>query len=451
MTRRLVRSALAAVCLASAPVLPALPGVAGAEPAGLEARAKDFLALLAKEDFAGATRDFDDTMKKALLADKLEATWKGLIEKFGAFQKAGGARVVKAGQYEVVLVPCTFAKGTVDARVSFDGDKQIAGLFFTERKPAVPYTPPSYVRPDAFKESQIRVGSGEWELPGTLALPVGDGPFPAVVLVHGSGPNDRDETVGGQKPFRDLAGGLASRGIAVLRYEKRTRQYGAKVVASKEPFTVKEEVVDDAVAAVELLHKHPGVDGKRIVVLGHSLGGGLAPQIAAGDRNVAGLILLAGFTRPLEDMMVEQTTYVLSLDDSLPEKEKEARLDKLKEAVARIKDPKLARDAPAADLLGGGGAYWLSLRDYHPAEAAAKLRLPMLILQGERDYQVTMTDFANWKKALSGHNEVTFTSYPKLNHLFAEGEGKGKPEEYDKPSHVGPEVIDDIAGWIKKH
>jgi uncharacterized protein len=446
MNRTLVHSVLTLAGLAGAAGAPA-----AAEPTDLGARAKEFLGLLAKEDFAGATKDFDAAMKKALPADKLEATWKVLTAQFGAFQKPGETRVVKAGQYDVVFVTCAFSKATLDAKVSFNGDKQIAGLFFTPHKAPVPYTAPAYVRPEAFKETEVRVGSGEWELPGTLALPVGDGPFPAVVLVHGSGPNDRDEAVGGQKPFRDLAGGLASRGIAVLRYEKRTRQHGTKVVASKEPFTVKEEVIDDALAAVALLHKNPVIDGKRVFVLGHSLGAGLAPQMAAADPKIGGLIILAGFTRPLEDMILEQTKYLLSLEDSLAEKDKQARLDKLKELIDRIKDPKLAPDTPASDLMGGSGAYWLSLRDYHPVEAAGKLHCPLLILQGERDYQVTMDDFANWKKALAGHKDVTLKSYPKLNHVFAEGEGKGKPEEYEKPGHVAQEVIDDIAEWIKKH
>jgi dienelactone hydrolase len=446
MHSALVRSVLALAALAGAAL-----AVTAAEPADPQSKAKDFLALLAKEGFVAATNEFDATMKKALPADKLESTWKGLVEQFGPFQKAGESRVVKMGQYDVVLMTCTFAKGTLDARVSINGDGQIAGLFFAPHKAAVAYTAPSYVRPDAFKETEVRVGSGEWELPGTLALPAGDGPFPAVVLVHGSGANDRDEAVGAQRPFRDLAGGLASRGIAVLRYEKRTKQYGAKVAASKDPFTVKEEVIDDAVAAVSLLRKNPAIDGKRVFVLGHSLGAGLAPQIAAADPDVAGLIILAGFTRPLEDVMVEQIEYLLSLDDSLPEKKKQEGLDKLKEKVARVKDPKLAPETPASELMGGSGAYWLSLRDYHPTEAAAKVKQPLLILQGERDYQVTMTDFGNWKKALADRKDVTLKSYPKLNHLFAEGEGKSKPEEYQKPAHVAQEVIDDIAGWVKKH
>jgi fermentation-respiration switch protein FrsA (DUF1100 family) len=165
---------------------------------------------------------------------------------------------------------------------------------------------------------------------------------------------------------------------------------------------------------------------------------------------VAGLILLAANSRPLEDVILEQIEYVLSLQKGPDDKTKEA-LEKLKKQVERVKDPKLSADTPAAELpFGGPAAYWLDLRKYDPVATAAKLKQPMLILQGERDYQVTMTDFEGWKKGLKERKNVTLKSYPKLNHLFMEGEGKATPAEYDKAGHVAAEVIDDIAGWIKK-
>src|SRR5262249_23144105 len=146
------------------------------------------------------------------------------------------------------------------------------------------------------------------------------GPFPAVVLVHGSGPNDRDETILGNKPFRDLAGGLASQGIAVLRYEKRTRAHAAKL-AVKTP-TLDEEVTDDAVAAGKLLRRTKDVDPKRVFVLGHSLGATMAPRIGERDPDIAGLIVLAGATRPLEDLILEQVSYAFSLRGEPSEEDK---------------------------------------------------------------------------------------------------------------------------------
>jgi predicted alpha/beta hydrolase len=154
--------------------------------------------------------------------------------------------------------------------------------------------------------------------------------------VHGSGPLDRDETVFANKPFRDLAWGLASQGIAVLRYEKRTKQHAAKLGAIGGPWTLKEETIDDVLAAVALLRQTAGIEVTRIFVLGHSLGGMLIPRIGTRDAPIAGFIVLAGATRPLEDMILEQTTYLVSLEGSISQ-EKQAHLDEITKQVAHIK------------------------------------------------------------------------------------------------------------------
>jgi fermentation-respiration switch protein FrsA (DUF1100 family) len=420
------------------------------KPADLEA-ARAFLTDLARGEFGAATRNFDDTMKKALPADKLAAIWKDVQKQVGAFKKQAGARTEKLDKYEIVIVTCEFEKTSLWARVVFDRQGRITGLRFMP--PEVEYKAPAYVKKDTFHDTEVTVGDGDWALPGTLSLPSGDGPFAAVVLVHGSGPNDRDETILGNKPFRDLAWGLASHGIAVLRYEKRTRQHGAKLVKvlGKDGITIKEEVLDDALAAAALLRKTKGIDPKRVFVLGHSLGAMLAPRLGKEDAALAGLILLAAPARPLEDLFLEQVTYGMSLEGELTDKQK-AELEKFKQQVERVKDPKLSPTTPGSELpLGTGGAYWLSLRGYEPAKVAAGLELPLLVLHGERDDQVTMEDFAGWKKAMAGRKNAELKSYPKLNHLFAEGEGKSKPAEYQRVNHVAGEVIDDIAAWVKKH
>jgi len=202
---------------------------------------------------------------------------------------------------------------------------------------------------------------------------------------------------------------------------------------------------------VALLRGRKEVDEGRIFVLGHSLGALLAPKMATLDSGIAGLIIMAGPTRPLEDLVLEQFTYIFSLEG--PTESQREQLDKIKDQVARVKDPKLSRDTPAAELpLGMAAAYWLSLRGYHPAEVAAKLPQRLLILQGERDYQVTMEDFCGWQNALRQRPRAELKSYPKMNHLFIEGEGEGKakPSDYQKPGHVAKAVVDDIARWIKK-
>jgi uncharacterized protein len=442
----------ASVLLLATAVLLLLAGRAsGAQPTDQETAARAFVTALVKEDFAAATKNFDATMRNAMPADKLRATWKLIIGQVGAFKEQRTARSEKLENYHLVFVTCEFEKATLEAKVVFNVDKRIAGLFFVPPNRTMNYQAPAYVRRDAFQETDVKIGAGGWQLPGTLSLPIGDGPFPAVVLVHGSGPHDRDETIGANLPFRDLAWGLASQGVAVLRYDKRTRVHADKLVASGLPITIKEEVVDDALAAVDLLRKQRAIDSKRIFVLGHSLGAMLAPRIAAQDPDIAGLILLASPARPLEDLYLEQMTYVYSLEGPLSE-EKKAELTKIKAEVERVKDPGLAPNTPASELpLGVPASYWLSLRGDLPPQAAAKLAQPLLVLQGERDYQVISKDLALWRKELATRKAAELKSYPKLNHLFMAGEGRSRPTEYETASHVEREVVDDIAAWVKKH
>jgi dienelactone hydrolase len=418
----------------------------------LDAAANTFIDQLARNDFVAATNRFDATMNQAMPPAKLERVWQSLQGACGPFDRRGASYRESVTEYEIVYIPCQFQNKTLAAKIVFDQQKKITGLFFVPHRPNNAYQAPAYVDPTAFVESEITVGAAPWELPGTLAVPTGAGPFPAVVLVHGSGPNDRDETVGANKPFKDLGAGLASRGVVTLRYDKRTKVHGAKIANSKAPFTVRQETVDDAIAAVRLLKANPSVDDKRVFVVGHSLGAYLAPRIAAQDdqRLIAGFILLAGNTRPIEDLMWEQTNYIYRLDGKLSDTE-QAQLNQLKKMIDQVKSTDLADASPNTAILGATPSYWLDLRGYDPAQQAAGIDRPMLILQGERDYQVTMEDFRNWKQTLASHNDIRFKSYPNLNHLFITGRGKSTPTEYKTRGAVSESVIDDIVNWIDHH
>jgi dienelactone hydrolase len=417
--------------------------------APIETLAKDLVSALASGNYKEAVANFDGTMKNALPAEKLQEAWSSIIAQAGPFVEQAGIRRVKILQYDVIFVTCKFEKGVLDAKVVFDGNKQIAGLFFVPVQAPVSEKPADLVSTDTFSEKEVRVGTGQLALPGTLTLPKGQGPFAAVVLVHGSGPQDRDETIGPSKPFRDLAHGLASRGIAVLRYEKRTKAFPTQMAAINK-LTVKEEVIDDALAAAALLRENSQIDPNKVFVLGHSLGGYVVPRIGKLDSKIAGFIIMAGTARPPEDVVLEQFTYIFSLDGVITDAEK-ASLEQLKSQVAKVKDPQLSPETVAADLLlGAPAAYWLDLRGYQPAETAKELTCPMLILQGGRDYQVTDADFQLWKKVLSSRKNVEFKFYEGLNHLFMEGQGKSTPAEYEQAGNVSGVVIGDIAGWIKR-
>ena len=421
-------------------------------PGDVTSAGKQFVELLAKEDFAGAVARFDATMKTALPEPKLRETWQALQAQTGPFQKQLGARATKVAGYDVVLITCQFERTALDTKVVFNAKEQVAGLFFVPSQAAANASgPPPYARTNAFREKEFTVGRGEWRLPGTLTVPsAGGSPWPAVVLVHGSGPNDRDETVGANKPFRDLAWGLATKGIAVLRYEKRTKACADNLkVTGLAKFTVQEETIDDALSAVAQLRATDGLDPKRIFVLGHSLGGMVASRIGQADPQIAGLIILAGcLSRPLEDVMVEQARYLLSLK-AKSSAEENAWLAEFESAAAKVKKLTAADASSSTVLLGGPPAYWLDLRQHDPLAITKGLKQPLLILQGGRDYQVTPVGFERWKEALGAQANVTFKLYPKLNHLFITGEGKSSPAEYEQPGHIAEAVVVDVADWIR--
>ena len=417
--------------------------------AALTARAREVVERLASGDVAPIVPMLDDTMKAAIDEARLRAIFPAVIVQAGAYKGLEGIRTELRGPNRVVFVTCAFERNQVDVAVAFDGSGRITGLrLFPVVAPAASYSPPSYVDPAAFRDEPITVDAGGWPLPGTLTVPVGAGPFPAIVLVHGSGPSDRDATAGGSRVFRDLAEGLATQGIAVLRYDKRTRVHAARIAALTS-FTSKEEVVDDAVAAVRLLRSRKEIRADRVFVLGHSFGGMMAPRIAAAGPGVAGLVILAGNVRSLEQAILDQTRYLANLDGAVSADE-QSQIDAAVKLVADARTLKASDPPLGVGAVSAPASYWLDLRGYDPAAAAATLTQPVLVLQGERDYQVTMADdFAAWRRALGARPNAQLKSYPLLNHRMIAGAGPSQPAEYLAPGHVDVEVVRDIAAWIK--
>lgn len=417
-------------------------------------QAKEFISNLAEGDYARAEESLTSAMKAQMPADKLKEFWQHISSRFGDYKEQIETRPARIDDNDVVFVTCMFARGDIEFRVDFNDAGLILNFYIKivdSNRPTPTYVVPSYVKQSAFAEKEVQVGSGEWVLPGTLSLPNGNGPFPAVILVHGSGQLDRDATgtLGQNKPFRDLAWGLASQGVAVLRYEKRTMTYSEEIDAILDSLTVKEEIIDDAVAAVSLLRNTDNVDPQKIIIVGHSLGGYVGPRIIEGAPEAAGLVMLAAPSRPLEDVILEQVTYIASLGGSVTLGE-QRELEVIKEQVARVKDPALSPDTPSYELPWDlPGRYWLDMRSYKPVEVARRIEKPILVLQGESDYNVTMQDFQGWKSALGTRPNVQFKSYPRLNHLFIAGEGKTKLDEFYSPGNVATEVINDIAAWVK--
>ncbi len=365
----------------------------------------------------------------------------------GAVEKIEAAYEGEVQGYKAFFIPCVFGLMPVDL-ILVAQDGAIAGLS------TGPYTGGRQEETDAGAFSSVElalpVPALKGELPGILTLPKGDGPFPAVVLVHGSGPNDRDETMMSLKPFRDLAEGLAERGIAVYRYDKRTYVYGIEMAADRQ-ITLEEETIEDAVAAVRLLAGQESIDPGRIFVLGHSLGGNAIPAIAAALKDqpiqARGFIMMAASPRPLDVLMREQTEFLYAL---LPEitAEQQAEKDALFAELDKLKDLDALTDDDT--VAGVYAPYWKWLAAYDIAGTAQAMTEPCLLLQGEEDYQVTMVDFGIWKEALEGKDNWRLISYPGLTHPFTPGQKSEGSAAYTRAEKVDTRVIEDIAGFIRQ-
>src|ERR1700688_1565084 len=410
MSRCVIRSILKLLALSS---VVSAQGSAGQDYVGA---AKHLITELSQRHFDEASKQFDGDMARALPKGKLEETWNGLLRQVGDFEQIITTRNQEIQGYQVVFVTCAFVKGVLDVKVVFDRQGQIGGLYFVPpQRNASAWSPPEYVQGARIHEQSVTVGSKPWQVPGVLTLPSGSGPFPGIVLVHGSGPLDEDESIepnGPNKPFKDLAWGMASRGIVVLRYKKRTLVHGAELKKKIPLFTVRDETTDDADAAVNALVRTPTVNPKRIYILGHSLGGMLAPRIAAGNDKIAGIVILAGPSRPIERCLVEQVKYLVALSGTNKGKD-ERQVENVQRIAHEIEDPNLKPEA-IVDVMGAPipGSYWLDLRNYDPVKSAVKLNIPILVLQGGRDYEVSeANDFDAWKTGLSGQTNASFKLY----------------------------------------
>jgi dienelactone hydrolase len=415
----------------------------------LEEKARDFITLTSSEKYEEAHRMFENKMASSLSKEGLQELWEGIVLQTGALQSITKMRLAEESGYQIVYVTCLFEKSIMDIKIVFDNKAQIAGLWLGNPE-TTQYTPPIYAKSDSFTEEEVTVGAEGWPLPGTLSLPKGQGPFPAVVLVHGSGPNDRDESIGPNKPLKDLAWGLSSKGIAVLRYDKRTRVHAERLTQLGSDFTVKEEVIDDVLAAIKSLSQAEKVNSQKIVVVGHSLGGSLIPRIVKDAINeglpIAGAVSLAGTPRNLLDLVIEQIEYISKIDGTVDDNEATA----IQDAQAQVEKIKAGTQGENEILLGAPKKYWTDLLEYDPIETAKDIGIPMLFLQGERDYQVLSSkDFEMWKEGLSSRSDIAFKSYPDLNHLFITGKGPSTPAEYELPNNVHSAVIDDIASFIE--
>ena len=407
---RLLALTMAAAC-ASPPPPPAIapaptesartviaPPKAPPSPAEAEiAVAIAVVESLRAKDFAGALRPLGEAAKASLSEDALRDSWQKISRDAGICRAIEKVGTTMGPGFTVVSVRCKTETAAFEVRVLFNGASPgkeaplATGIVISHV-----WDLPPYADAAKFREEGTVVGAGKLSLPAALTLPVGPGPFPAVVLLHGAGPGDRDETIGGTKVFRDIAAGLASRGVAVLRFDKRSTAH-PEDVAKDSTFTFHDDTIDDARVAIAMLRKLPTIDKTKVFVFGHGEAGRLAPALANEDPTLAGLIIAAAST---------------------------------KTATAGL---------PAS--------YARSLRKYRAEEAARKAKMPILVVAGDHDPECSATDFRKWKNAVKGSPRAETKWLLGLNHLFVISTGN---DDHGKPANVAPELIDAVAAFVAK-
>jgi alpha-beta hydrolase superfamily lysophospholipase len=410
------------------------------DPAALAAAVID---LAGQGRFTDVEAMFAPRLREAVSAEAVAAAWQAEVRPLGPVRGLGAPTIepIEDGLTRVTL-PVAFDKGALLLLIAADPDGRLHGLRLAPGG-AAEWETPEYAAPSRLTERDVVVGEGPLAVPGTLTLPRGRGPFPGAVLLAGGGPFDRDGAAGPLKPLKDLAWGLAAQGIATIRFDKVNFAHPAAVAASP-GFTMTDEYVPHALAALRLLRGEISVS-ERLFVIGHSMGGKVAPRVALADPSVAGLVLLAADAEPMQRSAVRVVRYLASLHLVPAEV-----VEMMERQADLVESPNLAPTTPGAELpLGYPGAYWLDQRDYDPVAAAAALAVPMLILQGGRDYQVTVDDdLARWRAGVGERDGVRVRVFERDNHMFAPGDGPSTPAEYAVPAHVDAEVVAEVAAWI---
>lgn len=411
---------------------------------------KQIFGYLKTNNYAKLDALFDTTGILKLVTYSQKEQYKKDLKEFGMAQSLIGTESEDNGFKTRIAMGIKFKDSKQLLYILFNTKGKIEDLAFDK------YTETPFFRLQGYKgfaevtdlSTEVKTRDGL-----TLAANIAFGDTskqksPLVIFVHGSGPADRDETLGPNKPFRDLAQGLAQQGIVSLRYDKRTFTYQYDSKKMNDSMTIYEETIYDAIDAVKLARQFTFIDTTQIYILGHSQGAMCAPKIAELCPKLKGIMMMAAPITNLVDIIPKQVEYIAMLDDTLTNTE-QMQLTSVKWMVDKIKSPTLSDKMPKAMLMGASARYWKSVLSYNQAITSKQLKIPVLIAGAGRDYQVPLTEYNAWKKELAGRSNVQFQSYPKLNHLFLEGEHRSEPSEYMIPGHIPQYVIDDLVKFIK--
>lgn len=428
-----------------------------ADPEAVTDRAAQIAQMLRESKFSEVIAQGDAAFQAALPEYQLQQAWCQTALTLGEYREIADTSITSQGGDTQTVVTLGYEKGGLALTLGFNEEMQLTGLWVKPADVQLAVATPAPL-PAGIQEEEVTFAADpDLPLSGTLTLPQEqEKPLPAVVLVHGSGQSDRDEAIGPNKPFRDIAHALAAQGIAVLRYDKRYYTYPEEGTALGSDLTLREEVLDDVAAAVQLLRADERIAPTQVFVLGHSMGGMLLPAILAEDPDLAGGISMAGSLRPLWEISYDQNQELAETIAPQLNKQQAAVLEQQMQQVES--DITVLRSLSASmlgnseTLLGIPVGYWRSVEEYRGDRWIDKVTQPLLVLQGEEDFQVFPdTDYPLWQQALEGRDNARCVLYPGLNHLMMQSSGRRDTGDYQFPSTVDAQVTADIADFVWKN
>lgn len=430
---------------------------------------KNALSEILNENSSALYARFDETMKAAMPEDKLKETLKTLFMQVGSFKSQVSFRHKKSGDYDIFTATCQFEMAALDVDMVFNPQQKISGLFFkpaantAQKRPQAPQKPYPYHEEDLVFES---MESGV-NLAGTLTFSESGGSFPAVVLIRGSGPQNRNEEIMGHKPFLVLADYLTRQGIAVLRFDDRG--VGGSTAGSSGDTT--ENFALDVMGGISYLKTRKEIDHTKIGLIGHSEGGIIAPMVAAKSPDIAFIVMMAGTGVPGEEVLKRQGELIMRATGASEEQVKEntkaqkvmfdiiksttdidAAKRKVQEALSDLNP--IIRDT-AYTQMGSAMSPWMRyFITYDPKPTLEKVKCPVLVLNGEKDLQVSpMQNLPEIDKALiAGKNKnYKIIELSGLNHLFQTCK-TGSVNEYAQIEEtISPNVLELITSWILEY
>ena len=419
----------------------------------LEEKTKTLTELLAKRDFDKFKESISEEFKKATEGQDLDV-FKMLEQELGAYKEIVKTEIETQNGYYLTDSTLQFEKGTVDQTIAFNSEMVADGVNYLNMKKDI-------VPEEGEKEITLDAGTG-YPVKGMIKMPKGEVKA-GIVIVDGSGPNDMNMTLGQNKMMKHLSDQLAEKGFAVLRFNKRTYQYGKELakIGMQNKTLIKDEFIDDAAEGLKTLAKEQGIPTDKLFILGHSQSGSYLPVINETAGNLAkGYIILSGTPTNIAELSKKQLEKVIE-EGSENADEKQVEMmkqniktnDEILKKIETMSEEELNK--PENYPFGIPGVYVKDLMKYDPIKLYNDSKLPVFIRNAEFDKQVPVSEIELWKKGLDKNENDSIEEVKGANHMMQPSDGKTKlanliTDEYQKDAPIVSSVIDDIAAWIEK-